>query len=259
MTTLATATPPPKDIDIDSATAVVFPDNWPQPSAGMSREEFAELKFVKPWRQSLEHRQGTRVVYTFDFYEYVFENNALTAESATNRCHYFADEGGVYKAFFPVSLSRAKELLANSAAPLRFTFGENLPDNISSMAWGNEKIYQAPSPNERYERQFYNNELIKHGENNAKDTSVQYKQVFAGIDYRRIYRGGILQGKSSGSAAPATHIRYNGILYAKFKEAPGGTMVYVETDSRFLVMKSRAKSFSKSILMHMDCSVSGRY
>ncbi|MCZ4306089.1 hypothetical protein O4G98_15250 [Zoogloeaceae bacterium G21618-S1] len=258
ITNLATATPPPKAIDIASATAVVFPDNWPRLRAGMNREEFTELNFVKPWRQLLEQNQGTRAVYTFDFYEYVFVNNSLTAQSAKNRCQYFFDEGGVYKAFFPVPVSRAKALFVNSATPLGFTFSENMPNTISSLAWGNEKTYHAPRPNELYERHIYRNDPITNIEKRP-DSSIQYKQVLTGTDYRRIDSGGVLEGKTGKHADPAPGIRYNGILYAEFKASDGGTVVYVETDSRFLVMKSRAKSFAKSILMHMDCSVSGTY
>ena len=50
ITNLATATPPPKAIDIASATAVVFPDNWPRLRAGMNREEFTEGHLEKPRR-----------------------------------------------------------------------------------------------------------------------------------------------------------------------------------------------------------------
>lgn len=256
---LATATPPPKEIDIDSATMVEFPESWPKLRAGMGRQEFSEVQFVKPWRQLVvETFKGTSIekaVYSFDFYEYTFVDNSLTEESAENNCQYFSDKGGVYKAFFPVSISRAKEMLVNSAKPLGFTFDKDLPNNISSMAWGNRKVYYAPLPNEDYERYIYKNEPISNSASSANGNNLQYKQVLDGLDFSR--GNGLKRGKMVGGASPRVDIRYDGILFAEFQESDSGTIVYIETDSRYLVFKSRAISFAKSILMHMDCKLSG--
>lgn len=243
----ATAAPSPKTIDINSATMVNFPESWPELKAGMSRQEFDAVPFLNPVIQVSTKPAGIspeKVVYFLGFYEYFFINNSLKEENAKNRCQYFADQGGIYKAFFPVSVSHAKEMLVKSATPLGFTFEQHMPNNISSMAWGNHKPLFDPSLVGDYERYIFSNERNKN--------SGQPKLTVIGSDSRR---GGTV-AKMVGGVEPITHVRYEGILYAEFKKVKDGTMVYIETDSRYLVMKSRAKSFAKSILMHMNCMFS---
>jgi len=260
---LAAGRPPQKDIDLTSATMVEFPDDWPQLSAGMSREEFSAVQFVKPWRQLVvETMQGASIemaVYSFDFYEYFFLDNALTEASAENMCQYFTNEPGVYKGFFPVPLSRAKEMFANSTKPFGFIFNKEMPNKAASMKFNN-KVYYVPSLDSNFERFIYENKSTSASGDSSKGNNSQYEQVLVDSDFRLVNNGTVKTGSmAGGSWSPTTGISFDSLLYVEFIETDNGTMVYIETDSLHVVLKSRAKSFSKAILMHMDCMNSETY
>lgn len=259
---LAAGRPPPKEINLDSAMMVKFPDSWPKLKAGMSREEFTKIHFIKPWRQLVvEQFKGTSIekaVYSFDFYEYFFIDNSLTEANAKNNCQYFSGQPGVYKAFFPVPVSRAKEMLVNSTKPLGFIFNKEMPNKAAAMRI-HTKTYYVPPLDGEYERFIYENKPITNSGDSSKGKNIQYGQVLVGHDFRHIKNGTVKQGKMSGGWSPITGIRYDSLLYVEFVEIDGGTMVYIESDSLHIVLKSRDKSFSKSILMHMACMSSGTY
>lgn len=259
---LAAGRAPQKDINLNSAMMVEFPNGWPKLRAGMSREEFSEVQFVKSWRQLVvEMIKGTSIekaVYSFDFYEYTFIDNSLTEASAENNCQYFSDQAGVYKAFFPVPISRAKEMLANSSKSFGFIFNKEMPNKASLMKF-NDKVFYAPSLDGDYERFIYENKPITKSGDSSKSKNIQYEQVLVGTDFRRVNNGTVKRGKMSGGDSPIIGISYDSLLYVEFVETDGGTMVYIESDSLHIVLKSRAKSFSKSLLMHMDCMSSGTY
>jgi hypothetical protein len=150
-------------------------------------------------------------------------------------------------------------MLAYSAKPFGFIFNKEMPNKVASMKFNN-KVYYKPSIDGNYQRYIYENKPTTNSGDSSNGKNIQYEQVLVDSDFRLVKNGTVKQGSMvGGSWSKITGTNFDSLLYVEFVETDNGTMVYVESDSLHIVLKSRAKSFSKSLLMHMDCMSSGAY